>query len=283
MIFHEYEEWSWAQSIVLLCFSISVSAQLSVPVRVLICFSSFFSLWLTPHRKAWNGERLERRSNLAFFSCGLRLNWLHKTQPSTFYLLFLSNFIDVGLLHCFNPLRDSLERRMVMNYYFFVFRWCLQNFFSVHSGESCFPKHHWPPSSHLSIFLAAHSALLSLVCFWQSFVFAAVCIASFCHYHRHASDAGISFIYLTNALGKILDQTSKTYFEAVSFHCSRRHCFPCVKDFYPSKNFSRLGNKGLVLTLHTFATKFKKPSTGCLSAFVMSLLRNCWFCLNYFK
>lgn len=42
MISQENDARSRAESIILFCFSISVSAQLSMPVRFLICFSSGF-------------------------------------------------------------------------------------------------------------------------------------------------------------------------------------------------------------------------------------------------
>lgn len=52
MISQEQDEWSRARSIAFSCFSISVSAQLSVPVRFLICFSSdFFFFFLEIHKR----------------------------------------------------------------------------------------------------------------------------------------------------------------------------------------------------------------------------------------
>lgn len=93
MISQEQGERSQAESIVLFCFSISVSAQLSVPVSFLICFSSvflslhFISLW--PHSAAgkwWILGRMDQSGLLLLpGTVALRLNGLlkirHDLQP----------------------------------------------------------------------------------------------------------------------------------------------------------------------------------------------------------
>lgn len=154
-----------------------------------------------------NGEYWERRSTLAFLSCWAPLlsDLMGCWKKGTLFNHFFLVPFPYPLFHFIVLIKSTAglfgEEEGVFPFHFLeAASWIVaqSGLWELLSNSTIDPPH--PISLHFSN--SRHSALLSLVCFWQSFMLAAICSTSFFYYQHHASDASISFIHLTNALGK---------------------------------------------------------------------------------
>lgn len=159
MISQENDARSRAESIILFCFSISVSAQLSMPVRFLICFSSgfFFSMHLInwwPHSAAWKWRILGKTEHFGFLvllgPVALRLNGLLKKRHTLQPLFSCSFPLSIVPLHCFNQVHCRIIWRRGGGVPLSFSGSCLLNCSSVWPVRAAFQQHHRPPPSHLS-------------------------------------------------------------------------------------------------------------------------------------
>lgn len=164
-----------------------------------------------PHCAAWQ-KRIPRNGR-CLTSCGV-------TITLRFSCLFSFSSLFIVPLHCFNQVHWLLIWRGgggLCPYHFLEYAsW---KFNSARPARAAFQPS-FPPIFY-SLFSLCLFCFSCLVCFRQGFVLAAICTSP-CHYHKHASEADISFIPLTNAFGKRAYCRSgiKHYFEAVSFHYS---------------------------------------------------------------